>query len=69
MARENLVRMQSAKEPEVGPDGSLSYELGEDGMVDLVARMGSDGKPVFSCATALPGRLAAPNMGAAEEME
>ena len=75
MARENLVRMQSAKEPEVGPDGSLSYELGEDGMVDLVARMGSDGKPVFSCASrsetpkALTGPLAAPKKGAAEEKE
>ena len=27
----------------------VSYELGEEGMVDAVVRLGPDGKPVFSC--------------------
>jgi hypothetical protein len=40
---------QAAREVMVRPNGSLFYELGEDGMVDVVARTGPDGKPVFFC--------------------
>jgi hypothetical protein len=41
---------QAAREPMVGANGIVRYELGEDGMVDVVVRTGADGKPVFLCA-------------------
>ena len=42
-------RAEAAREPMVSADGTLIYEIGEDGMVDVVVRTGSDGKPVFLC--------------------
>jgi hypothetical protein len=42
-------RAQAAREVMVSADGILTYELGEEGMVDAVVRTGSDGKPVFLC--------------------
>lgn len=42
-------RAQVAREPMVQANGIVSYELGEDGMEDVVVRTGADGKPVFLC--------------------
>jgi hypothetical protein len=40
---------QAARQILVSAEGIQSYELGEEGMVDLVVRTGADGKPVFLC--------------------
>lgn len=42
-------RALATRQAYVAPDGTLSYEVGEEGMVDAVARLGPDGKPVYSC--------------------
>ena len=42
-------RAQAAREVTVSASGNLLYELGEEGMQDVVVRTGSDGKPVFLC--------------------
>jgi hypothetical protein len=42
-------RALAAREAFVGPDGTLAYEVGEDGMVDVVVRTGADGRAVFLC--------------------
>lgn len=42
-------RAETARTPLVTADGIVSYELGEDGMMDVVVRTGADGKPVFLC--------------------
>jgi hypothetical protein len=42
-------RAQAARAVLVSPEGIVSYELGEDGMMDVVVRTGADGKPVFLC--------------------
>lgn len=42
-------RAEAARTPLVTADGIVSYELGEDGMMDVVVRTGADGKPVFLC--------------------
>lgn len=42
-------RALAAREPLVSADGILTYELGEEGMVDAVVRTGSDGTAVFLC--------------------
>lgn len=39
----------AAREVLVSPEGIVSYELGEEGMQDVVVRTGADGKPVFLC--------------------
>lgn len=66
-------RTNAASEVVVGADGSLIYYLGEDGMVDVVARTLSDGKAVFSCTPraetheALTRPLPAPKKDAVEK--
>jgi hypothetical protein len=42
-------RALAAREPMVSASGILYYEVGEEGMVDAVVRVGPDGKPVFLC--------------------
>ena len=42
-------RAQAVREPMVHDNGIVSIELGEEGMVDFVARTGPDGKAVFLC--------------------
>lgn len=42
-------RAQAAREPMVQGNGIVSFELGEEGMVDAVARIAPDGKAVFLC--------------------
>ncbi|HEX5854919.1 MAG TPA: hypothetical protein VFZ57_04810, partial [Thermoanaerobaculia bacterium] len=43
-------RAEAAREPMVLANGIVTYEIGEDGMVDVVVRTGADGKSVFLCA-------------------
>lgn len=42
-------RAQAAREVTVSASGNLLYELGEEGMVDVVVRTGPDGRLVFLC--------------------
>ena len=42
-------RAEAEREFTVQANGIQAYELGEDGMVDVVVRTGADGKPVFLC--------------------
>ena len=42
-------RAQAAREVAVSASGNLLYELGEEGMQDVVVRTGADGKLVFLC--------------------
>lgn len=39
----------ATREPLVGANGGIHYYLGEEGMVDVVARTGPDGKPILLC--------------------
>ncbi len=63
---------QAARVPVVRANGILSFEVGEEGMQDLVVRTGADGKPVFLCTprSETPKALTrplAPKSGAANE--
>jgi len=66
-------RAQAAREATVRENGIVSLELGEDGMVDAVARIGPDGKAVFLCTPrsetpkALTGPIAPTKNDAAKE--
>lgn len=42
-------RAQAVREVMISADGTLTYEIGEDGMEDVVVRTGPDGKLVFLC--------------------
>jgi hypothetical protein len=42
-------RAQAARQILVSASGIMSYDLGEEGMVDIVVRTGPDGKPVILC--------------------
>ena len=55
-------RAQAAREVMVSASGIQYYELGEEGMQDVVVRTGADGKPVFLCTprSETPGALARP---------
>ncbi len=49
IAPRGVRQAQAAREPLVLGNGIVSYELGEDGMQDVIVRTGADGKAVFLC--------------------
>lgn len=49
IAGEGRFRAQAVKEAQVGVNGGVNYYLGDEGMVDVIAHIGSDGKAVFAC--------------------
>jgi hypothetical protein len=73
MAGERTLRTASTREVLIKSDGSMLLELGEDGMVDLIARTTPAGKPVFVCVPhseavkALAGPVSSPKATAEEK--
>lgn len=49
IASQTLLRAEPAQKVTVGPNGELVYYLGEEGMVDLIARTDGDGNAVVLC--------------------
>jgi hypothetical protein len=73
MSGDRTARTASTREALINSDGSIILELGEDGMVDLIARTTPAGKPVFVCVPhseavkALAGPVSSPKATAEEK--